>query len=45
MTKRLGAELPAADVLDFGTSHVVHHCNYLAQPKTVEFLRRTLELP
>jgi hypothetical protein len=29
-------------VLDFGTSAVVHHLNYFAQPETAAFIRKAL---
>jgi pimeloyl-ACP methyl ester carboxylesterase len=45
MTRRLSAELPAADVFDFQTNNVVHHCNYFAQKQTVDFLRQALSIP
>jgi pimeloyl-ACP methyl ester carboxylesterase len=45
MTKLLNSQLPVADVLDYGTGNVVHHCNYFAQSQTVGFLRKTLEVP
>lgn len=44
MTRILNGQLPVAQVLDFGTTNVVHHCNYFAQPRTVAFLRRTLSI-
>lgn len=37
--------IPAADVLDFGTSEVVHHTTYFQQQQTVEFLARVLQIP
>lgn len=37
--------IPTSDVLDFGTSEVVHHTNYFRQQQTVEFLARVLQIP
>lgn len=45
MTDLFGAEDDRArfkDVLDFGTNGSVHHVNYFQQPKTVEFIRKSL---
>ena len=35
--------LPGSQVLDFGTSAVVHHTNYLRQPQTLAFVRRAFD--
>jgi len=40
-----GLQIDPANVHDFGTNPDVHHCNYFAQPKTVERLRAWLEVP
>ncbi len=37
--------IPAAQTLNFGTSGLVHHCNYFEQPQTVQFLRDVLLKP
>jgi hypothetical protein len=34
--------IPPERRLDFGTSSLVHHCNYFVQPQTVQFLRQVL---
>ncbi len=39
------SEIPAERTLDFGTSGLVHHCNYFEQPSTVRFLRDVFQLP
>lgn len=38
MADLAGRVLPKADVLDYGTNDVVHHTNYFAQPRTLEFM-------
>ena len=38
MSDLAGRVLPKADVLDYGTNDEVHHTNYFAQPKTLEFM-------
>jgi pimeloyl-ACP methyl ester carboxylesterase len=45
MTKlACGTQIPQAQILDFGTSRTVHHCNYFRQPQTVDFLAGALQI-
>jgi hypothetical protein len=37
-----GFSIPSSQILDFGTSPIVHHTNYLRQPKTIAFIRAAL---
>jgi hypothetical protein len=37
--------IPSAQVHDYDTNPVVHHCNYFEQPRTVEKLREWLQIP
>jgi len=41
---RANSVLPAANVYSFPTNHRVHHCNYFAQPETVDRFRKWLKL-
>jgi len=36
-----GLTIPPEQVLDFGTTDTVHHTNYFAQPRTLDFLRES----
>lgn len=40
-----GLAIPPDQVLDFGTTDVVHHTNYFAQPSTLDFIRESLGSP
>lgn len=44
MSQLCGQAIPKAQILDFGTSPDVHHCNYFRQKKTVDFLARALAI-
>lgn len=44
MTVLCGTQIPPAQILDFGTSPTVHHCNYFRQPQTVDFLAGALQI-
>jgi len=37
--------IPAKRTLDFGTTGLVHHCNYFEQPQTTQFLTQVLGTP
>jgi pimeloyl-ACP methyl ester carboxylesterase len=41
---RANSLLPAANVYSFATNNRVHHCNYFAQPETVDRFRKWLKL-
>lgn len=39
-----GASLNKENILDFGDSPTVHHCNYFSQDRTAKFLSKTLKI-
>ncbi len=45
MAEVYGRPLPRARVLDFGTSPVVHHAAYFAQPETLDFIAAAFGVP
>jgi hypothetical protein len=45
MDRLSGTTIPVGNVKDFGRNAQVHHCNYFAQPDTVKFLAKVLQIP